>query len=120
MCQKIDGLHKEMQALKKIPKMLCDKEQSLEKIVQFKNKLQKTFVFWPRHISNKISSKKDRLLLLNMMGPRTASFGGTDKTFAATSTKIEQRKAEQQRQLKEQKRVKTDSMLLLFVADFNQ
>ena len=95
--------------------MLRNKEQALEKIEQFKKKLQKTIVFWPRNVLNKIAIEEDRLFLLNMMGPRTASFGSTDKKFAATRTKIEQWKAEKQhRQLKEQKRAKSDSIRLLF------
>ena len=69
-----------------------------------------------KNVLDKISIAEDRLFLLNMMGPRTASFRGTDKKFAAKSTKIEQQKAEQQRQLKEQKRVKSDNMPLLFAA----
>ena len=69
-----------------------------------------------KNVLDKISIAEDRLFLLNMMGPRTSSFGGTDKKFEATSTKIEQQKAEQQRQLKEQKRVKSDNMPLLFAA----
>ena len=70
--------------------MLHNKEQALEKIEQFKKKLQKTIVFWPTNVLNKIAIEKDRLFVLNMMGPRTATFGSTGKKFAATRTKIEQ------------------------------
>ena len=70
--------------------MLRNKEQALEKIEQFKKKSQKTIVFWPRNVLNKIAIEEDKLFLLNMMGPGTASFGSTDKKFAATRMKIEQ------------------------------
>ena len=49
--------------------------------------------------------EEDIQFLLNMMGPRAASLGGSDK-FAAKRKKLEQRKKEeQQRQLKEQERL---------------
>ena len=72
--------------------------------------MQKTFVFLPRN--DRISNEEDKHFLLNMMGPKTASFGSADKIFAATSKKISQRKVdEEKQQLKEQRRL-TDYVIM--------
>ena len=106
ICEKIENYYKTLQSLQKIPKEVRDKPgKSSEKIKKFKEDIGNTFAFWPRNALELITIEEDRQFLINMMGPRSASFGGSDKKFATTQHKVAERKAsKEERILKEEER----------------
>ena len=116
MCEKIEAHHKEMHDLMRIPKEEREtgKGKRYERINKFKEDLNKTFVFWPRNVLEKISIEEDREFLINMMGPRTVTVGREDKKFAMTQEKKQKRIHVKAAQIeKEKERVSAQNTPLL-------
>ena len=76
-----------------------------QRIVVFKEKLEKTMKFWPRDAFDRIPIEEDRQFLTSMMGNRGATMVGADELLHSTEQKVRQRKKlEEERLRKEQVR----------------
>ena len=76
-----------------------------QRIVVFKEKLEKTMKFWPRDAFDRIPIEEDRQFLTSMMGNRGATMVGADELLHSTEQKVHQRnKLEEERLRKEQVR----------------
>ena len=71
----------------KNPKVKREYKTHVEHLNEYKESLNKIFVFWPRDVMSHIEIVQDMEFLLNMMGPRTSSFGGKDKKLATTKSR---------------------------------
>ena len=76
-----------------------------QRMVVFKEKLEKTMKCWPRDAFDRIPIEEDRQFLTSMMGNRGATMVGADELLHSTEQKVHQRKKlEEERLRKEQVR----------------
>ena len=111
MAAAIIKLFMEMKELQKINVAERKKDKNSkqqQRIVVFKEKLEKTMKFWPRDALDRIPIEEDRQFLISMMGHRGAAMAGTDELLHSTEQKVHQRKeSEEERLRKEQVRQET-------------
>ena len=76
------------------------REGSSEKMIGFKEKLDRTMTFWSRDAIDRIQNEEDKLFLQSMMGDRTATLGPVDNMLATTKKKVLRRRHREEEQRK--------------------
>lgn len=118
MAEEIEKLYHKMRSLMKIREVKRDMPKEKARILEFKDKLEKTMKFWPRNAMERITLEEDRQFLLSMINDREASMGTVDGVLSKSERKItERRNREAMQQKKEEMRV-ADSPVLATLVDF--
>lgn len=107
--QSILRLHGKFMAVQKVP---LDRRSGSKLVIDFKDQLDKTMMFWPENALSLIEYEEDRQFLRQMMTTREGHMGGEDRVFRRKQdAKQEREAAEGNRKERERKRKADDTYL---------